>query len=71
MTSILKKTRSSITDLKHLRLNRRNHAYHDENNMILETSSLFLLMFTNEIFMLDFDDINIKFMSSNSLIEEV
>jgi hypothetical protein len=71
MTSILKETQSSITNLKHLRLNQRNQAHHDEDNMILETSSLFLLIFTDEIFMLDFDDINIKFMSSNSLIEEI
>jgi hypothetical protein len=71
MTSIFKESRSSITNSKHLRLNRRNQAHHDEDNMILETSSLSLLIFTDEIFMLDLDDIDIKFMSSNSLIEEV
>jgi hypothetical protein len=60
MTSIFKKTRSSITNSKYLRLNRKNQAHHDEDNMIFETLSFFLLIFTDEIFMLDLDDIDIK-----------
>jgi hypothetical protein len=40
----LKEKRSSTTNLKNLSLNRRNQAHHDEDNIILESSSFSLLI---------------------------